>query len=136
MGVDHVFDAVGDQIPAGQRIKHSVVPHRDPVIDRDGVEFLRDAAGFLDLARDQLAEVLQVDVPRHELGEAVDHRDDRLAEIAVLHACSTPQASRAGHIAAVGGGAGTIGGHCLGSEGAWFGRPLLQVGSQPKKKMG
>jgi hypothetical protein len=29
--------------------------HRDAVIDRDGVEFLGDAAGLLDLARDQLA---------------------------------------------------------------------------------
>ncbi len=45
--------------------------HRDPVIDRDGVELLGDAARRLDLARDQLAQVLEVDVARHELGEGV-----------------------------------------------------------------
>ncbi|MNL62532.1 hypothetical protein D3C87_1865610 [compost metagenome] len=47
----------------------------------------------------------------HELGEGIDHRDDRLAEIAVLHAGGAPEATRAGHVAAMGGGAGTIGRH-------------------------
>ena len=89
--------------------------HRDAVIDGDGVEFLGDAAGLLDLARHQLAEVLQVDVAGHELGEGVDHRDDRLAEILVLHAGRAPEAAGAGHVAAVGGGAGAIGGHGLSS---------------------
>ncbi|MNT94737.1 hypothetical protein D3C72_2364840 [compost metagenome] len=48
---------------------------------------------------------------RHELGEAVNHGDDGLAEIAVLHAGGAPEATRAGHVAAMGGGAGTIGWH-------------------------
>ncbi len=82
VGVDHVFDAVGDQLARRQRIEHAVMAHGDAVIDGDGVELLGDAAGLLDLARDQLAEILQVDMARHELGEGVDHRDDRLAEIA------------------------------------------------------
>jgi hypothetical protein len=43
--------------------------HGDAVVDRDGVELLGDAAGRLDLARDQLAEILQMHVARHELGE-------------------------------------------------------------------
>ena len=111
MRVDHIFDAVGDEVAAGQRIEHAVVPHRDTVIDRDGVEFLGDAAGRLDLARDQLAQIFQMDMARHELREAVDHRDDRLAEIAVLHPRRTPQSACAGHVAAVSGGAGTIGRH-------------------------
>ncbi len=79
--------------------------HRDAVVDRDRVELLGDAAGRLDLARNQLAEILQMDVAGHELGERVDHRDDRLAEIAILHAGGAPQAAGAGHVAAVGGGA-------------------------------
>ncbi len=99
---------------AGQRIEHAVVAHGDAVVDGDGVEFLGDAARRLDLARDQLAEVLQVDVAGHELGEGVDHGDDRLAEIAVLHAGGAPKAARAGHVAAVGGGAGAESGHGLG----------------------
>jgi hypothetical protein len=36
-------------------------------------------------------EILQVHVARYELGEGVDHRDDRLAEISVLHAGGAPQ---------------------------------------------
>ena len=103
--VDHVFDAVGDELARRQRIEHAVMAHGDAVVDGDGVELLGDAAGRLDLARDQLAEVLQVHVARHELGEGVDHRDDRLAEIAVLHAGGAPEAARAGHVAAMGGGA-------------------------------
>ena len=80
--VDHVFDRVRDQLARGQRIEHAVMAHGDAVIDRDGVEFLGDAAGRLDLARHQLTEILQVDVARHELREGIHHRDDRLAEIA------------------------------------------------------
>ena len=85
--------------------------HRDAVVDRDRVELLGDAAGRLDLARDQLAEILQMDVSWHELGEGIGDGDDRLAEIAVFYAGGAPQAARAGHVAAVGGGAGAIGGH-------------------------
>jgi hypothetical protein len=42
----------------------------------------------------------------HELGERVGNGDDRLAEIAVLHAGGAPKAARARHIAAMGGRAG------------------------------
>ncbi|TXT32351.1 MAG: Uncharacterized protein FD131_343 [Rhodocyclaceae bacterium] len=82
--------------------------HGDAVVDGDGVEFLGNAAGCLDLARYQLPHVLEVHVARHELGEAVDHGDDRLAEVAILHAGSAPQGAGTGHVAAVGGGAGTV----------------------------
>ncbi len=46
------------------------------VIAGDAVEFVGDAAGFLDLARHQLAEVFQVDVARDELSKAVADGDD------------------------------------------------------------
>ena len=52
----------------GRRIEHAVVAHGDAVVDGDGVEFLGDAAGRLDLARHQLAEVLQMDVARARTG--------------------------------------------------------------------
>ena len=108
MGVGHIFDAVGDHLARGQRIEHAVVAHRDAVVDRDGVEFLGYAARGLDLARDQLAEVLEVHVAGHELGEGIGDRDDRLAKIAVLHAGCAPKAARAGHVTAMGGSAGAI----------------------------
>ena len=95
MGVGHVFDAVGDHLARGQRIEHAVVAHGDAVVDRDGVELLGDAARRLDLARDELAEVLEMDVAGHELGEGIGDGDDRLAEVAVLHAGGAPEAAGA-----------------------------------------
>ena len=116
MGVDHVLDAVGDDLARRQRIEHPVVPHRDAVVDRDRVELLGDAARGLDLARDQLPHVLQVDVARHELREGIRDRDDRFAEIPILDAGGPPETPRAGHVATVGGGPGAISGH---GSGLW-----------------
>ena len=82
--------------------------HRDPVVDRDGVELLGHTACLLDLARHQLPQVLEVHMPGHELGERVGDRDDRLVEVTFLHASGAPQCACAGHVAAVGGGAGAI----------------------------
>ena len=111
MGVDHVLDAVGDELARGQRVEHAVVPHGDAVVDGDGVEFLGDAAGRLDLARDHLPQVLQVHVAGHELGEAVDHGDDGLAEVALFHSGGPPQGAGASHVATEGGGARAVVGH-------------------------
>ncbi|MNJ37635.1 hypothetical protein D3C77_324640 [compost metagenome] len=101
--VDHVLHRVGDDLAARQRIEHAVVAHGDAVVDRDGVEFLGHATGAFDLAGDQLAQVLQVHMPRDELGERVGDGDDRLFEIFVFHPGGAPQSACAGHIAAVGG---------------------------------
>jgi hypothetical protein len=106
-----IFDAVRDQIPARQAVKHTPVTHCDAVIHRNGVEFLGDTARRFDLARDELAQVIQVDMAGHKLGEAVDDCDDRLAEVLVLHTGGAPEAAGAGHVTAVGGGVGAISGH-------------------------
>ena len=82
--------------------------HGDAVIDGDGVEFLGDAARRLDLPRHQLAKVLEMHMAGHKLGEGIGDGDDRLAEIAVLHAGRAPEAARAGHVAAMGRSAGAI----------------------------
>ena len=100
--------AVDDGIAMGHDGMLYSLPSRE--IIADSVEYMVNAhcADALDLARDQLAEILQVHVAGHELGEGVHHRDDRLAEIAVLHAGGAPKAARARHVAAVGRGSGTI----------------------------
>ena len=117
MSVGHVFDAVGDELARRQRIEHAVVAHGDAVVDGDGVELLGDPARRLDLARHQLAEILQMHMAGHELGERIGDGDDRLAEIAVFHAGRAPEAARAGHVAAVGRSAGAIGRHVVAFEG-------------------
>jgi hypothetical protein len=110
--VDHVFDGVGNQVTRRQRIKHAVVPHGNAVINGDGIEFLGDTAGGLDFASDQLSYILEMHVPRNELGERIDDGNDRLAEISVLHARGAPERARARHVAAMCRSAGTIVGHC------------------------
>ena len=44
VGVHHILHAVGDDFPGGERIEHAVMPHRDAVINGDGVEFGGKAA--------------------------------------------------------------------------------------------
>jgi len=79
--------------------------HGDAVVDRDGVEFLRHAAGGFDFAGHHLAEILEVHMARHELRERVGDGDDRLVEIVVGHACGAPEGAGTGHVSSVGGGA-------------------------------
>ena len=111
MGIDHIFDAIGNQLARWQRIKHAVMAHRDAVIDRDGIEFLGYTARFLDFARDKLAKILQMHMAWHELGEGIDDRNDRLAEILVFHTGRAPKAAGTCHVAAMRGSAGAINGH-------------------------
>ena len=64
--------------------------HGDAVIDRDGVELLGHTARLFHLPGHHLAQILEVHMARHELGEGVDDGDDRLAEILILHAGGAP----------------------------------------------
>ena len=134
VGVDHVLDAVGDQVATRQRVEHAVVAHGDAVVHGDGVELLGHPAGLLDLAGHQLPHVLQVHMPRHELGEGVGHGDDRLVEVLVLHAGGTPQGAGAGHVAAGGGGAGTILGHGVLFSSSLGGRLCRRLGVQVSRR--
>ena len=101
VGIDHVLDRIGDQLARGQAVEHAVVAHGDAVVDGDGVELLGHAAGARNLPRDQLAQVLQVDVTGNKLGKGVGDGDDGLAEVAVLHTGGAPKTARSGHIASV-----------------------------------
>src|SRR5208337_1468461 len=62
-------------------------------------------------AGNELAQILEMDMTRHELGKRVDDGNDRLAEIGVLHSGGAPKPAGAGHVAAVGGGPRTVCGH-------------------------
>ncbi len=136
VAVHHVFHAVGDQVAAGQRIQHAAMAHGDAVIDGNGVELLGHAAGGLDLAGHHLAQILEVHMAGHELGEGVHHGDDGLAEIAILHAGGAPQGAGAGHVAAVGRGAGTVVGH--GRTPGTCGQPVIlgPVHAMPADRVG
>ena len=76
--------------------------HCDAVINRDRVELFCNTTSGFNLARNHLAQILQVNMTGHELGERVDDGNDRFAKIIVTHACGTPKATCAGHVAAMG----------------------------------
>ena len=46
VGIDHVFDRVGNQVAAGQGVEHTAVAHGDTVVNGDGVEFLAMPPAF------------------------------------------------------------------------------------------
>ena len=88
------------QVARRQRIEHARVAHGDAVVHGDGIELAGHPAGLGDGARHQVAYVLQAHAARHELGERIGDRDDRLSEIAVAQATSPPQRPRARRAAA------------------------------------
>ena len=102
VGLDHVLDAVGDQVPGRKRVEHPGVAHRDAVVDGDRVELDAPAPRRVDDFLPALADVVEMDVAGHELGETVGDRDDRLAEIGIGHAGGAPEGAGSGHVAAGG----------------------------------
>ena len=105
--VDHVLDRVGDQLAAGQRVQHAAVPHRDAVVHRDRVELAGHRPGGADRGGDDLADLAQVHVSGNELGEAVGHRDDRLADVLAGDPGGPQQGPGARHVPAVRDGPGS-----------------------------
>src|SRR5690606_28115640 len=64
---------------------------------------------------DHAADLAQMHVAGHELGERVDDRDDRLSEILVAHTGGAPEGARAGHVPSVSGRARAVLGHGIGA---------------------
>ncbi|CAB4324195.1 unannotated protein [freshwater metagenome] len=85
--------------------------HGDAVVNGDRVELLGHAASRSDFAGHELAEILEMHMSGHELGERVGDGDDRLVEIVVGHSRGSPERPGSGHVASMGGGAGAIRGH-------------------------
>ena len=99
VGVDHIFHAVGDDVPGRQGVEHAVMAHGNTVIHGDGVEFGREAAQLADFLFHQLANLVQMRVARYKLGKGVDNRDDRFAHLLGFHARCVPKGAGAGHAA-------------------------------------
>jgi len=102
IGADVVFG-----IPGG-----AILPAYDPLYDSQNVRHIlvrheqgagHAATGYAQATGrvgDDHAQVSQVHVPRHELGEAVGHGDNRFPEVTVGHAGRPPQRAGTGHVAA------------------------------------
>ena len=90
MGIGHVLNRVCDNIAAWQRIEHARVTHGNTIINGDGIEFLGNTAGLLDLFDYELTDIMQMDVTWYKLSERISHSDDRLTKIAILYTSSLP----------------------------------------------
>ncbi len=101
VGIDHIFDAVGDNVAGGQGVEHPVVAHRDTVVNGDGVKFSSVATEFFNFGFDNLAGFVQVGVTGHELGERVRNRDDGFAHLFAFHSIGNPQSAGSRHSAAL-----------------------------------
>lgn len=75
--------------------------HRDSVVDGDGVELLANTARLLDLARDELAEIFEMDMAGDKLREGIDDGNDWLAEVSISHSSGAPETACTGHVPAV-----------------------------------
>ena len=97
MGIDHIFHAVGNDVTAGQRIKHAVVTHGNTIVNGNGIELCRIAAHLLNFLTDNLTNLMEVGMTRHKLRERVHNGNNRLAKLFVFHACSHPKRTGTGH---------------------------------------
>ena len=109
VAIDHVLDGVGNNLARRQRVQHATVPHSNAIVNGNGVKFAGHTAGFSYGFGDDFTHVLQVDVARNELRVGVRDGDDGLLEVAIGHTRRTPQGTRAGGVAALGGDSGTEG---------------------------
>ena len=74
--------------------------HGDTVVDGDGVELRSEAPEGFDALFDILSDLVQVHMPRYELGERIGDADDRPAELFFAHAVGAPEAPGSRHPAA------------------------------------
>ena len=90
MCIDHIFDAVGDEVAGGKGIKHAVMSHSYAVVDSDRVEFGGKASWFLDFFFYRLPYFMQMYMAGNELGERIDDCDDGVSHLRFFHAVGSP----------------------------------------------
>ncbi len=69
MSVYHIFHGVGDKVARRKRIKHTVMPHCNAVVDGDCIEFGGKTAEFLYFSFNDLSDFMQMRMTGHELCE-------------------------------------------------------------------
>ena len=101
VGHGHGLDAVGDQLPAGQRVAHAQVAHGDAIVHGDGVELEGHAPRLAHGLLDHRREDVQVGVARHDVGVRIHDADERFGKVLILHARRPQQAAVPGTLDAL-----------------------------------
>ena len=66
------------------------MPHRNTVIDSNGIELSCKTPHLLYLGLYNLAYLMQMSMTRHELSKRVDDSNYRFAKLFMFHACGNP----------------------------------------------
>ena len=98
MRLHHILHRVGDDFAAGQGIQHSAVPHRNPVIHCNSVEFSGNPTRGPHRRRHHAADLVQMNVTGHKLGKRIRDRHNGFTEIGICHPGGTPQRPRPSHV--------------------------------------
>ena len=81
MAVDQGFNAVRNELAAGQGIFHALVTHGDSIANADGRHFNGNAAGGQDAVFDKLRLVVQMGVAGNDVILGVDYGDHRFLHV-------------------------------------------------------
>ena len=90
VGIHHIFNAVRNDIARRQRIKHSIMSHRNPVVNGYRIEFSSKTAQLLNFRLDQLSGFMQMHMTRDKLGKRIHNGNYRFPELLSLHPVGTP----------------------------------------------
>jgi len=91
--LSHGLDAVGDQLARGEAVVHAGMPHGDTVVDADGIELKRDAAGRAHRRFHLAAELLEVDMARNQVDIGVADADEGFFHVRIGQAGGLEQAA-------------------------------------------
>ena len=67
MRIHHILHAVGYDVARGQRVQHTVMPHRNAVVNGNRIEFGSKAALLFYLFLYKLTYLVQMHMSRHKL---------------------------------------------------------------------
>ena len=76
VGLHHHFDIVGDHLPAGEDILHSLVAHSHPVAGPDGAEFYGGSPGGVDPLLHPLGQLLKNHMARTDRIVGIHYGDN------------------------------------------------------------
>ncbi|KAF5030170.1 hypothetical protein DSECCO2_640920 [anaerobic digester metagenome] len=87
VGSDHQLDSVLYNLPAWERIFHTLVPHCNPVADPYGVELERNSPGIPDSCLYSFSKFVQMNVTRNYIVPGIDNRYERPFHFRVRDPC-------------------------------------------------
>jgi hypothetical protein len=93
MGLEHGFDGIGNDFPAGERVFHAVVSHRNTIANTNGVEHKGHSSGFADTLFDELSDIVQMNMSRYDVHMGTDNSNEGFTKVFFVNSASAEQSS-------------------------------------------